>query len=59
MESSRDAEHDGIQFEGDLAEKQPYKHRGKIMKYNTFFNWLVLQFYQCDIMSGFRRSDHI
>ena len=33
LESSHDAEHNGIQlfpFEGDLAEKQPYKHRGKI-----------------------------
>ena len=32
LESSHDAEHDGIQlflFEGDLAEKRPYKHRGK------------------------------
>ena len=47
-----------FRFEGDLAEKRPYKHRGKIMKYNAFFNWFVLQFYQCDIMSGFRKSDH-
>ena len=29
------------------------------MKYNAFFNWRVLQFYQCDIMSGFCRSGHI
>ena len=62
LESSHDAEHDGIQlfpFEGDLAEKWPYKHRGQIIKCNAFFNWLVLQFYQCDIMLGFHRSGHI
>ena len=56
MESSRDAEHNGIQpfpFKGDLVEKWPYKHKGKIMKYTTFFNWLVLQFYQTTIMPGF------
>ena len=29
-------------FEGDLADKWPYKHKGKIMKYTAFFNWLVL-----------------
>ena len=46
-------------FKGNLAEKRPYKHRGKIMKYTTFFNWLVLQFYQSTIMPGFCRSDHI
>ena len=31
LESSRDAEHDGIPFEGNLAEKRPYKCRGKII----------------------------
>ena len=34
-------------FEGDLREKWPYKHRGKIMNYN-----------QCHIVLGFRRSGH-
>ena len=24
-------------FKSDLAEKQPYKHKGKIMKYTAFF----------------------
>ena len=28
------------------------------MKYSVFFNWLILQFYKCDIISGFCRSGH-
>ena len=31
-------------FETNLAEKWSYKHKGKIMKYTTIFNWLILQF---------------
>ena len=46
-------------FEDNLTEKQPINTEAKIMKYTAFFNWLVLQFYQCDIMSGFRRLGHI
>ena len=46
-------------FEGDLAEKQPYKYKGKIMKYTALFNWPLLQFYQSAIMPGFCRLGHI
>ena len=31
-------------FKSDLAEKKPYKHRGKIMKFNAFLTGLYCNF---------------
>ena len=33
-----------LPFEGDLAKKRPYKHKGKIMKYTTFLTALYCNF---------------
>ena len=43
-------------FEGYLAEKQSYKHRGKIMKHNAFLTGLYCNF--INPLLGFCRSGH-